>query len=194
MSLEIKPQTLKGPWAAGFALHIHTISSNYLGEDQWGHAQFSTTRSPVGELLYQLKYRQDSKAVDQLAEAAAEFCQMTWKLKIDAIIPAPPSQTRRIQPVAVVASKLAELLGVSVCEGLKKVKKTPQLKDLNDYDERTQALEDAFEVDPKETQGKRLLLVDDIYGSGATVRTIAQVLAKNGGTKAVYLLTLTKKG
>jgi len=194
MSVEIKLQTLRGPWTSGFALHIHTISSEYLGEDQWGHAQFSTKRSPVGELLYQLKYRQDKKVVNELAEAAAGFCSRKWQLKVDAIVPIPPSQARRIQPVEAVAEALAELLEVPICEGLKKVKKTPQLKDLTDYDERTEALQDAFEVDPKETKGKRLLLIDDIYGSGATVLTIAQMLAKEGGAKAVHLLTLTKKG
>ena len=53
-SVEIKPQTLRGPWASGFALHVHSLSSTYLGDDEYGHARFSTTRSPVGELLYQL--------------------------------------------------------------------------------------------------------------------------------------------
>jgi predicted amidophosphoribosyltransferase len=41
--------------------------------------------------------------------------------------------------------------------------------------------------------GKRLLLFDDPYGSGATVRTIVAVLLEEGGAKAVHLLTLTKK-
>ena len=89
LSVEIKPQILRGPWASGFALHVHSLSSNYLGDDQWGHARYSTTRSPVGELLYQLKYRQDKNAVDQLAEAAAGFCKKTWQLKVDAIVPVP---------------------------------------------------------------------------------------------------------
>jgi len=123
--VETKPQVLRGPWASGFALHVHSLSSTYLGDDEYGHPRFSTTRSPVGELLYQLKYRQDRKAVDQLAEASASFCKETWRLKVDTIIPVPPTQARRVQPVQVVAEALAALLGVPLCKGLKKVKKTP---------------------------------------------------------------------
>ena len=191
--VETKPQVLRGPWASGFALHVHSLSSTYLGDDEYGHPRFSTTRSPVGELLYQLKYRQDKKAVDQLAEAAAGFCKETWRLKVDTIIPVRPTQARRVQPVQVVAEALAVLLGVPLCKGLKKVKKTPQLKDLTDYHERMEALQGAFEIDANQTKGKRVLLLDDLYGSGATVRTITEALLKQGGARSVHLLTLTKK-
>ena len=171
-----------------------TLTSTYLGDDQWGHARYSTTRSPVGELLYKLKYRQDRTAIGHLAQAAAEFCKNTWRLRVDAIIPVPPAQARRVQPVLDVAEALAVLLQVLLCtDGLKKIKKTPQLKDLTDYHERTEALQDAFVIDPNETKGKSLLVFDDLYGSGATVRTIEEVLTKQGGAKSVHLLTLTKK-
>ena len=84
-----------------------------------------------------------------MAEAAAGFCKETWRLKVDAIIPVPPTQARRLQPVQAVVEALAALLQVPLCaEGLKKVKKTPQLKDLTDYHERMEALHDAFEIDP----------------------------------------------
>ncbi len=36
---------------------MHTISSTFLGYNEYGHAQYDTTRSTLGELLYQLKYR-----------------------------------------------------------------------------------------------------------------------------------------
>jgi len=194
MSIETKPQNLRGPWTSGFAPHVHTLSSTYLGDDPWGHPRYSTTRSPVGELLYQLKYRGDKKAIAQLAETAASFCKHTWKLKIDVIVPVPPSQSRRVQPVLEIARALAELLQVKLCiDGLRKVKRTPQLKDLTDYDEREEALREAFAISPDEIKGKRLLLFDDLYGSGATARTIAQALTKEGGAKTVHLLTLTKK-
>ncbi|HUA17155.1 MAG TPA: phosphoribosyltransferase family protein [Bryobacteraceae bacterium] len=193
MSVEIKPQVLRGPWNSGFALHVHSLSSTYLGDDEYGHPRFSTTRSPVGELLYQLKYRNNRSAIGELAEAAAYFCKNKWHVKIDAIIPVPPTQARRLQPVRAIAEVMAALLNVRLCAGLKKVKKTPQLKDLTDYHERKEALQDAFRIDASETKGRHLLLFDDLYGSGATVRTIAEALLKQGGAKSVHLLTLTKK-
>jgi hypothetical protein len=51
-----KPEPIDGPWIEGFVLDRHVISSHpigYVGE----HMQFETTRSPLGELVYQLKYR-----------------------------------------------------------------------------------------------------------------------------------------
>jgi predicted amidophosphoribosyltransferase len=113
---------------------------------------------------------------------------------MDAIVPVPPSNARKIQPVDVVAQALAAKLNVPVCsECLTKVKQTPQLKDINEYNKRAEALTDAFTAAPEHTAGKRLLLFDDLYGSGATVGHIVEVLRNQGQAKAVYLLTLTTK-
>jgi predicted amidophosphoribosyltransferase len=73
-----------------------------------------------------------------------------------------------------------------------KVKSTAQLKDVFDFAKRTEILSGAFAVDVAKTNGKRLLLIDDLYRSGATVSAIAQLLMTNGAARAVYLLTLTQ--
>jgi competence protein ComFC len=194
------PRTLRGPWTSGFALDWHTLSSTFIGNNQFGHPMFDTKRPPVGELLYQLKYGRTQTAAekltiaDQLAETAASFLKNTWRIAIDAIVPVPPSNARTIQPVMVVADALAARLGVRVCTGcLSKVKQTPQLKDITDYDKRKEVLTDAFNVAIELTTGKNLLLFDDLHGSGATVGHIVEVLRNSGGAKAVYLLTLTTK-
>jgi competence protein ComFC len=192
-AVEISPRRLRGPWLDGYALHVHTLSSTFLGNDQFGHARFDTTRSPVGELLYRLKYRNDQTAIGQLVDAAEMFLE-TWRPAVDAIVPVPPSVPRKNQPVMVVATALAERLQVRLCTScLFKLKKTPQLKDITDYDERTEALKGAFAVVAEQTKGKNLLLFDDLYGSGATAGAIVELLKKEGKAKAVYLLTLTTK-
>ena len=73
MSVEIHPRKIRGKWADGYALDLHTTSSTFLGYDGYGHPQFETVRSELGELLYKLKYRADPSAVDSIAETAAEF-------------------------------------------------------------------------------------------------------------------------
>jgi predicted amidophosphoribosyltransferase len=192
MGVEIEPRILRGPWDAGFALHVHTLSSVFLGNNAYGHPEFHTTRSPVGELLYRLKYRNDGTAVEPLVESILAFWK-TWHPSIDAIVPVPPSNIRKQQPVMLVASELSERLRVPICtECLSKIKKTPQLKDMVDYDKRIEALEGAFSVSKAHAMGKRLLLFDDLYGSGATVSAITEAL-KAGGAKSVCLLTLTTK-
>jgi len=67
-----------------------------------------------------------------------------------------------------------------------------QLKDVFDYAKRTEILSGAFAVDTAKTAGKRLLLIDDLYPSGATVSTITTLLTSTGEASAVYLITLTQ--
>ena len=194
MSVEINPRRLQGgPWNDGYALDIHTRGSTFLGHDQFGHPRFDTARSPVGELLYRLKYRHDRTTVAELADTAEGFVK-TWRPPIDVVVPVPPSVKRSNQPVIALATALAERLQVPLCTScLSKIKRTPQLKDIVEYDKRAEALKDAFAVATEQTRGKNLLLFDDLFGSGATVRAIGEFLKKEGQAKAVYLLTLTTK-
>lgn len=192
--VKINPKRLYGPWDVGYALDKHTVSSVFLGNNERGHAEFETTRSEVGELLYRLKYRQDKATIEPLAYTAANFPRDNWVLPIDLIIPAPPSYSRPVQPVKVIAEVLSNRLGIPLgANCLKKVKQTPQLKDIIGYDKRREILADAFAVHTKTTAGKNVLLFDDVFGSGATVWYITETLKKKGEAEAVYLLTLTTK-
>ncbi len=55
--IKINPKKIKSDQFEGYTLDIHTISSDFLGYDGYGHAQFDTQRSEMGELLYRLKYQ-----------------------------------------------------------------------------------------------------------------------------------------
>jgi competence protein ComFC len=194
LGVEINPRRLRGPWDDGYALDVHTRSSTFLEYDQFGHARFDTMRSPVGELLYRLKYRHDHAAVAPLVDAIAGFYSPAWPPGIDAIVPVPASVARKNQPVILIATALSERLKIPLClTCIRKVKQTPQLKDIVEYDKRAEALKDAFAVASEQTKGKNLLLFDDLHGSGATVRAIVEILKHEGQAKAVYLLTLTTK-
>jgi predicted amidophosphoribosyltransferase len=169
MSIEIHPRALHGPWDKGFALDVHTVNSTYLGDDQYGHRRFDTKRSEIGELLYRLKYKHDQATIELIVEAVAGFLG-TSHSPIDAIVPVPPSNVRTNQPVALIVNALNGRLKIPVCtECLSKIKKTSQLKDITEYHKRVEALEGVFSVAPEHTKGKRLLLFDDLYDSGATV-------------------------
>jgi predicted amidophosphoribosyltransferase len=194
VAIEINPRRLRGPWDDGYALDAHTRSSTFFGYDSFGHPRFDTVRSPVGELLYRLKYVHDRAAIGPLADAIQSFLGMIWKPPIQAIVPVPPSVSRTDQPVLLIGTALSERLGIPLCPScISKVKRTPQLKDLVEYDKRVAALKDAFAVGLEQTKGRSLLVFDDLHGSGATVRAIAELLKTEGQAKAVYLLTLTTK-
>ena len=68
--VEVHPEPIDGPWIEGFVLDRHVISSRtigYAGE----HMQFETTRSSLGELVYQLKYR--NGPLDDIVDTAVAF-------------------------------------------------------------------------------------------------------------------------
>jgi len=193
LGVEINPRRLHGPWDEGYALDIHTLSSTPIGYDGYGHMQFETAYSPVGELLYRLKSKQDPSVVPSLVDAIEGFLATWHRPSIDLIVPVPPTKQRKYPPVLLVATALSERLHVPVStDCIVKVKRTAQLKDLLEYDKRMAELDGAFTVATAQTEGKEILLFDDLYRSGATTSTITNLLKKEGKAKAVRLLTLTR--
>ena len=79
--VEVHPVPMDGPWIEGFVLDRHVISSvpiGYLGE----HMQFDTTRSALGELVYQLKYR--NGPLNDIVDTAVAFVTERWTAAIAA--------------------------------------------------------------------------------------------------------------
>ncbi len=73
---------------------------------------------------------------------------------------------------------------------LRSTETEPQIQ-LSEED-RSKNVRGAFSLNPKKSvQGKRILLVDDIYTSGATVNECSRTLIR-GGAKEVSILTLAR--
>jgi len=191
-SVKIDPMKLAGPWTEGYVLERqHTVSSDFLGHDSFGNPQFDTKRSELGELVFRLKNRNDKSTVDSIADTAVEFVK-GWAPPVDMIVPIPPSRKRAYQPVIEIANAIGARLQKPVSGGaIKKVKETPELKDVFDYGHRTKLLEGAFEADASGVAGKDILLVDDLYRSGATAIIVAKTLL-DAGANSVRMLAMTK--
>src|SRR6266545_762157 len=65
-----------------------------------------------------------------------------------------------------------------------------QLKDVFDYDERARLLADLHELDQSRVHGKRVLIFDDLYRSGATLNSVADAAYDHGGAAEVFALTI----
>lgn len=92
--VEINPKRITGNWTEGFALDFHTVSSEYIGDDEYGHPQFDTKRSEIGELLFKLKYREDESVLGDLVATVCQFIKSTnWH--VDLIVSVPPSRAER---------------------------------------------------------------------------------------------------
>jgi predicted amidophosphoribosyltransferase len=191
--MQLNPKAMQGPWDDGRSLDKHVRRCEFLGYNEYGNPQFDTTRTELGELLYRLKYKSDQSAIAPIVQATYDFvCE--WNPGIDVIVPAPPSKARQVQPLFQIADELGRLLSVPVDKtSVRKTKAIPQLKNVHPT-QRLNLLIGAHSVEGDVLRGQRVLLLDDIYQSGATLYAITRLLKDAGGASAVFALALTRTG
>jgi competence protein ComFC len=188
--VEVHPEPIDGPWIEGFVLDRHVISSRpigYAGE----HMQFETTRSALGELVYQVKYR--NGPLNDIVDTAVAFVNERWDGVIDCVVPPPPSLHRTKQPTVLIASGIAAALGVqALAAAVIKATATAQMKNVPLH-ERAPLLSAAIQAGTDAVQGRRVLLVDDLWETGSTLRRVAEVLGQMGATEVrALVMTRTK--
>jgi predicted amidophosphoribosyltransferase len=189
---------IEGNWDDGYVLDKHTLSSVYLGDNEAGHPQFDTTRSEVGEALYQLKYRGDFKWADPLAAEIEQHLVPKFD-KIGFIVPMPATTARPRQPVTEVAKALAARLKVPLFENiLVKVQApagSPALKNIVGKEAKVEALKDRFGInDEISNDGKwNVLVVDDLYDTGASMEAACAKLRTYNKVGKIFVAALTWK-
>lgn len=169
----------------------------------FGDVMFDRLEPEIREGLF----AQDNESVMRGATAAGG-------VRIDLIVPVPVSRgrlrKRGYNQSAIMARQLARRwedyvadkpapkpFPAPVCRTqlLYRTRETVMLRSLNPT-ERRMALHEAFAVTDRERErliGKTVLLVDDIYTTGATADACAKALLE-GGASEVYLLTLASGG
>ena len=114
----------------------------------------------------------------------------------DIIVPVPLHRwrllRRRYNQAAIIGRAIAKECGkVFVADALLRTRATPTQGHLKAR-ERADNVRKAFRLHPKRTvAGKKILLVDDVYTTGATVRECVKVLKKAGAAE-VFVLTLAR--
>jgi len=174
------PRPLPGPWRAGWALDFH---SQFRGA--------SWHRSPTGELAYRLKYQEDLSVlpalVDQAAKLIAEHAELA---QVDGITPVPPSTLRSHDPLYAFTQALGQRLALPYLPLLIKARSTKPQKEMHTLAQKHANVVGAFRVQSS-LQGKRILVVDDLYDSGATLEVITHLLI-GAGAASVCVLTITR--
>ena len=113
------------------------------------------------------------------------------------IIPVPLSKKRELErgfnQAEVLAKFLSEKTEIKLdAKSLVRTIHTPIHRAGMDVKARQMSVKNAFEVRRKNlVKGEKILLVDDIFTSGATVSNCAKVLKENGADK-VYVLTIAR--
>lgn len=174
------PRPLIGPWVCGWSLGFH---SRYSGSD-W-------SRSPVGELTFRLKYNGDASALPALMEQALALLKDHPELlDVDAIVPVPPSMERKDDPVGLLCGSLAEQTRLLLGKWVRKTRKTSPQKEMKTLAQKRANVAGAFAL-CADCRRQRILLVDDLYDSGATLDEITR-LCLRAGAASVNVFTLTR--
>lgn len=131
--------------------------------------------------------------VPWLRAAGADFWQAA-----EVIVPVPLHRwrllRRRYNQAALMGRVMAKAMGKGFsADALCRVRSTPSQGHLK-ADERKKNVSKAFAVNPKRKSaiaGKSVVLIDDVFTTGATVRECAKMLIA-GGAREVFVLTLAR--
>lgn len=148
----------------------------------------------VKNSIYRFKYYNKREYASSYAAEMVRSCGgMINVWSPDVIMPVPIHSSRLKErgynQAGLIAAELGRLMGIPVDEtSLKRVVRTTPMKELNNL-QRIKNLQNAFQVDRKDVIYKKVLIVDDIYTTGATFDACAAVL-KESGTQEVYGVSL----
>jgi RecQ family ATP-dependent DNA helicase len=178
------PIPLSGPFDVGYALDLSSRFSDG-----------TRRRTPLGDLIHRFKYGGETGVADHVVDRVIAFLNETPAMSpIDLIIPVPPSRTDRpVDPVSFLATQLACRLGLeAVTDLLYRTRIGRPQKELNDVAAKRTNVRGMFRLHrPFRVRGRAVLLLDDLYDSGATVDESSRVL-KRAGVGRIAVLTLTK--
>jgi ComF family protein len=147
----------------------------------------------IRKAIHELKYRNLRAISPRLAELLADYLEKN-PLPGDALLGV-PLHPRRLRERGynqsdLVAEELGKHIGLPVIEDcLVRVREAqPQVR-AADVEERRRNVADAFVCSDESVSGKRIILIDDVCTSGATLESCAAAL-KNKGATSVWGLTL----
>ena len=140
------------------------------------------------------KYHNRREYAKFYAEEMQKQCAHFLKICApDVILPVPvhrgKKRKRGFNQAELVAKELGKRIGVPVdANYLKRIEKTTPQKELT-RKQRKENLRKAFAVARPGVSYRRVLLIDDIYTTGATMDAISEILRENQ-TKIIFFLTI----
>lgn len=158
-----------------------------------GMASTGVHEGKIQQAIWSLKYENGRALAEPLGERlAAYFAGLAWPVDLIAPVPMHASRLaeRGYNQAQLLAEQFAQQAGLPCApHAVQRWRFTPSQVGLGRA-ERLENVKDAFEADPSLVQNRTVLLVDDVYTTGATLSTCADALLQAGAT-AVYGLTVS---
>ena len=192
--MNVNVMQIKGNWDLGYVLDWHVESSEFLGHNQFGRAEFDTKRTEIGEAIFKLKYRHDLTKIEPLADTMVLNLKSAFQT-VSFIVPMPPSKSRGTQPAVELARKVAEKMALPLLENiLLKRGTTAQMKDIDTKEERINALMGCFHLNDgiTNTGSWDVLIIDDLYSSGASLSAATQVLRSYQKVSKIFVAAFSR--
>ncbi|MEE8359732.1 MAG: ComF family protein [Candidatus Omnitrophota bacterium] len=148
------------------------------------------------EAIHQFKYKRVLSLVDRFSPLMCKFVDDNIDMsRIDTIVPVPLNRSRLrergFNQSRLLSLALSKKYGVPVSSCLVKRKATKPQSGLRRA-ERQNNLKKAFSVKhPKTIKEKNILIIDDVYTTGATVNEASKTL-KRAGAKSVMIAALAR--
>lgn len=136
--------------------------------------------SNVGNAIHRSKYENGGDFPDFLLRLTLKaFWKKLSDISFDLVIYVPPTHSGDL--VKNFAEKFAASIKVPLSSGLVKSRETNEQKIYQNSYLKQENIKDAFTYDhPDDIDGKKILLLDDIYDSGATMKEIGRLLTSMG--------------
>jgi ComF family protein len=150
----------------------------------------------VRQAIHQLKYRNVKALAAPIAQMMGGFL-VENPLPADVLVPVPLHRRRMRErgynQAALLARELVKLGSMSLVEGvLVRLQDTPSQARSQSAEERQNNVARTFSCRGREFDGKRVLLIDDVCTSGATLDACARAL-KAADATSVWGLTLARE-
>lgn len=144
--------------------------------------------SNVGAAIHRCKYENGGDFPDFLLILTLKaFRKKFGQEKFDLILYVPPTKSGTL--VKNFAEKLSQVLKFPLSHKLQKTRLTHEQKVFENWLLKADNIKDAFSYTaPAEIAGKSILLVDDIFDSGATIKEIGKYLSNLGAVKVAPLV------
>jgi len=177
---EVNPQPISGNWRFGYSLDFHNVAHR---------SEKSETRTPLAQAL---TWSDEAfrHVVADVADGILELLSF-HELKHDLIVPIPPSDGNRDCRILDLCHDLSAKTGAPVAM-LQKTRVAPSLRGVDGREARLVARQGLYAIN-EDVRGKSVLVADDVYLTGATLRTVASLLTQQGAA-AVDVVTLTRSG